>query len=340
LKLENKKMKKCIVIAEAGVNHNGSIVLAKKLVDIAVRSGADFIKFQSFKAHSVVTKKVAITKYQKINQGKSSSQYEMIKKLELSYLDHLKIIKYCKKKKINFLSTAFDLESMKMLIQFKPKFIKIASGDINNVPLLKYASSFKIPIIFSTGMSNLKEINTAIKILLKNGLTKNKITILQCNTEYPTPFEDVNLRAMIEIKKRTKLKVGYSDHTKGLEAAIGAVTLGACIIEKHFTISNKLKGPDHRASLEPDELKKLVTSIRNIEKAMGSKLKKITKSEKKNIKLIRRSIVAKIKINIGDVFSYDNLTVKRPAYGMSPLKWEEIIGKKSKKNFNIDDFIK
>ena len=333
-------MKKCIIIAEAGVNHNGSIILAKKLVDIAVRSGADFIKFQSFKAHSVVTKKATITKYQKINQGKSSSQYEMIKKLELSYLDHLKIIKYCKKKKINFLSTAFDLESMKMLIHFKPKFIKIASGDINNVPLLKYASSFKIPIIFSTGMSNLKEINTAIKILLKNGLTKNKITILQCNTEYPTPFEDVNLRAMIEIKKRTKLKVGYSDHTKGLEAAIAAVTLGACVIEKHFTISNKLKGPDHRASLEPDELKKLVISIRNIEKAMGSKLKRITKSEQKNIKLIRRSIVAKTKINIGDVFSYDNLTVKRPAYGMSPLKWEELIGKKSKKNFNIDDFIK
>ena len=333
-------MKKCIIIAEAGVNHNGSIILAKKLVDIAVRSGADFIKFQSFKAHSVVTKKVTITKYQKINQGKSSSQYEMIKKLELSYLDHLKIIKYCKKKKINFLSTAFDLESMKMLIHFKPKFIKIASGDINNVPLLKYASSFKIPIIFSTGMSNLKEINTAIKILLKNGLTKSKITILQCNTEYPTPFEDVNLRAMIEIKKRTKLKVGYSDHTKGLEAAIAAVTLGACVIEKHFTISNKLKGPDHRASLEPDELKKLVISIRNIEKAMGSKLKRITKSEQKNIKLIRRSIVAKTKINIGDVFSYDNLTVKRPAYGMSPLKWEELIGKKSKKNFNIDDFIK
>lgn len=333
-------MKKCIVIAEAGVNHNGSVVLAKKLVDIAAKSGADFIKFQSFKTHGVVTKKVATTKYQKLNQGHSSSQYEMIKKLELSYLDHLKIVKYCKKKKINFLSTAFDLDSMKMLMKFKPKFIKIASGDINNVPLLNYASSFGIPIIFSTGMSNFKEINTTIKILLKNGLAKNKITVLQCNTEYPTPFEDVNLRAMLEIKKRTNLKVGYSDHTKGIEASIAAVALGACVIEKHFTISNKMEGPDHRASLEPDELNKLIISIRNVEKAMGSKSKKITKSEKKNIKLIRRSIVAKTKIKIGDVFSCDNLAVKRPASGISPLRWNKVIGKKSKKNYNIDDFIK
>ena len=333
-------MKRCIIIAEAGVNHNGSMKLAKKLIDIASKSGADFVKFQSFKAENVVTKKVAITNYQKLNQKKKQTQYQMIKKLEISFQDHLKLIDYCKKKKINFLSTAFDFESMQMLIKHKPKFIKIASGDINNLPLLRLAATFNIPIIFSTGMSNIKEIYNAINILKKNGLKKDKINILQCNTEYPTPFRDVNLRAMVDIKKKTKLNVGYSDHTKGIEASIAAVALGAKIIEKHFTVSNKLNGPDHKASLEPDELNQLVKSIRNVEIALGSSSKKITSSEKKNIKLIRRSIVAKSKIIKGEKFSYDNLTVKRPAYGISPLKWDKYIGRKSKKNHDIDDFIK
>ena len=333
-------MKRCIIIAEAGGNHNGSMKLAKKLIDIASKSGADFVKFQSFKAENVVTKKVAITNYQKLNQKKKQTQYQMIKKLEISFQDHLKLIDYCKKKKINFLSTAFDFESMQMLIKHKPKFIKIASGDINNLPLLRLAATFNIPIIFSTGMSNIKEIYNAINILKKNGLKKDKINILQCNTEYPTPFRDVNLRAMVDIKKKTKLNVGYSDHTKGIEASIAAVALGAKIIEKHFTVSNKLNGPDHKASLEPDELNQLVKSIRNVEIALGSSSKKITSSEKKNIKLIRRSIVAKSKIIKGEKFSYDNLTVKRPAYGISPLKWDKYIGRKSKKNHDIDDFIK
>lgn len=333
-------MKRCIIIAEAGVNHNGSMKLAKKLIDVAANSGVDFIKFQSFKAENVVTKKVKITNYQKLNQKKKQTQYQMIKKLEISFQNQVKLIDYCKKKKINFLSTAFDFESMKMLINHKPKFIKIASGDINNLPLLKLAASFNIPIIFSTGMSNMKEIIEAINILKKNGLQKSKINILQCNTEYPTPFRDVNLRAMVEIKRKTKMNVGYSDHTKGIEASVAAVALGAKIIEKHFTLNNKLNGPDHKASLEPNELNLLVKSIRNVELAMGSKLKKITRSEKKNIKLIRRSIVAKSKINRGEKFSYDNLTVKRPGTGVSPLKWDKYIGKKSKKNYEIDDFIK
>lgn len=333
-------MKRCIVIAEAGVNHNGSMKLAKKLIDVAAKSGADFIKFQSFKTENVVTQKVKITNYQKLNQKKEQTQYQMIKKLEISFQNHLKLIDYCKKKKINFLSTAFDFESMRMLINHKPKFIKIASGEINNLPLLRLAASFKIPIIFSTGMSNMKEINGAIKILQKSGLNKNMINILQCNTEYPTPFRDVNLRAMVEIKKKTKVNVGYSDHTKGIEASIAAVALGAKIIEKHFTLNNKLEGPDHKASLEPQELNLLIKSIRNVELALGSKIKKITKSEKKNIKLIRRSIVAKSKIKKGEKFSFENLTVKRPATGISPLKWDKYIGKKSKKNYEIDDLIK
>ena len=333
-------MKRCIIIAEAGVNHNGNIKLAKKLIDVAANSGADFVKFQTFKTENVVTKKVSITKYQRLNQTKKQTQYEMIKKLEISFKNHLKLISYCKKKKINFLSTAFDFESMNMLVKHKPKFIKIASGDINNLPLLRLAASFKIPVIFSTGMSNFKEIDYAIKTLMKNGLKKKYISVLQCNTEYPTPFRDVNLRAMVEIKKKTKLNVGYSDHTKGIEASIAAVALGAKIIEKHFTINNKLDGPDHKASLEPDELNLLVKSIRNTELALGSNIKKITNSEKKNIKLIRRSIVAKLKITKGQKFSYDNLTVKRPATGVSPLRWDRYIGKKSKKNYEIDDLIK
>ena len=333
-------MKKCVIIAEAGVNHNGSISLAKKLIDVAKKAGADYVKFQTFKTHSLVTKKVRVTKYQKVNQPHGSTQYQMLKKYELSYEGHLELINYCKKKKIKFISTAFDLESLKMLMKFKPKLIKIGSGDINNLPLLKYAASFKIPIIFSTGMSNIIEIKQAIKILNKNGLPKKKITVLQCNTEYPTPFKDVNLRAMVEIKKITSLHVGYSDHTKGIEAAIAAVALGATIIEKHFTINNNLKGPDHKVSLEPIELANLVKSIRNVELSLGSKLKKITKSEKKNFKLVRRSIVAKKNIKKGDFYSYDNLTVKRPAFGISPLKWENIIGKKAKRNFDIDEFIK
>lgn len=327
------------IIAEAGVNHNGSYTIAKKLIDVAADSGADAIKFQTFKAENLVTKKSKKANYQLKSSKKNETQFRMLKKLELNINTHKKLISHCKARKIIFLSSPFDFDSIKLLKKLNLKIFKIPSGEINNLPYLKKIGKLKKKVILSTGMSNLIEIKKAIDILIKEGTKKKNITVLHSNTEYPTPFKDVNLNAMLNIGRRFGVKFGYSDHTLGIEIGIAAVAMGASCLEKHFTLSKNMDGPDHIASLEPDELKKMIISIRNLEKAFGDGIKKISKSEMKNIEVIRKSIVAKTIIKKGEVFSEKNITTKRPASGISPMKWEKIIGKKSSKNYNQDDLI-
>ena len=334
------KNNKIIVIAEAGVNHNGSIDNAKKLIDIAESSGADYVKFQTFKTESLVTKKADKAEYQKNLTEKNENQFNMIKKLELDKKSHFELLSYCQNKKVQFLSSAFNISSLEFLYQLGVPFFKIPSGEINNLPYLRFVASKKIPVVMSTGMSTMSEIETASKVLIQGGLIKKNLTILHCNTEYPTPMKDVNLRSMLSIKNKIGVDVGYSDHTHGIEVAIAAAALGATIIEKHFTIDRKMDGPDHSASLEKDQLEKMICSIRNIEKALGSKIKKPSESEKKNITVIRKSIVAKKNIKVGDIFSTENIDVKRPATGLSPMLWDGIIGKKSKYVFEKDEQIR
>jgi N,N'-diacetyllegionaminate synthase len=331
---------KTVIIAEAGVNHNGDLQIAKNLVNVAADSGADYIKFQTFKAKNLLLKNTKKTKYQIKNTGSKESQFDLIKKLELSKGMHEELISYCSLKNIKFFSTAFDKESLKMLIDLGQKIIKIPSGEITNLPFLKYVGSLNKEVIMSTGMSNIKEIRNALDILEKSGTNKKKITVLHCNTEYPTPKKDVNLNAMSTIRKKFKLNVGYSDHTNGIEIPIAAVALGAKVIEKHFTLSRKMAGPDHKSSLEPPELLEMVKSIRNIEIAMGNGKKIASPSEIKNMNLARRSIVASKSIKKGDLFSENNLDVKRPGNGLSPMYWDKLIGTHSPKNFKKDQKIK
>jgi len=328
-----------IIIAEAGVNHNGSLDIAKEMIEVASDAGADFVKFQSFNTESLVTKKAEQAKYQKKYQKKKQTQYEMLKKLELDLKSHEELISYCNIKNIQFLSTAFDFESLNLLKNFKLPLYKIPSGEITNLPYLRHVSHQQKPIIMSTGMATLEEVKNALNVLIDSGSKKEEITILHCNTEYPTPIIDVNLNAMITIKEKLNVNVGYSDHTLGIEISLAAVALGAKVIEKHFTMDRNLPGPDQAASLEPDELKTLVSSIRNIEESFGNGIKKPSNSEKKNIKVIRKSIVAKNRIIKGDTFSEFNITVKRPANGLSPMLWDDILGKIAIKNFNVDDEI-
>ena len=330
---------KTLIIAEAGVNHNGSIKIAKKLIDVASESKADIVKFQTFKADNLLTKKAPKAKYQKKITNKNESQYEMIKNLELTYEDHIKLIQHCKKRNIEFLSTPFDIESINMLIKLKLKRLKIPSSEINNYIYLKALSKFKGKIILSTGMSTIDEIEKALKVLYKGGVKKNKITILHCNSEYPTPIKDVNLNAMLEIKKRFKVQVGYSDHTVGLEVPIIACSLGAKILEKHFTLDRKMKGPDHQASLSPIELKEMVQAINRVSVILGSNHKIISNSEKRNLKISRKSIVAIQKINIGDKFTEKNISTKRPGTGISPMQINQLLGKKSKNKYKFDELI-
>ena len=332
-------MAKTIIIAEAGVNHNGNIEIAKKLIDVAADAGVDYVKFQTFKAKNLVTKNTAKAEYQLKNTGNNESQYDMLKRLELSYEDHVELINYCSFKKVNFLSTGFDIESLKMLFDLGIDLIKIPSGEISNVPLLRFIGSKNKDVIVSTGMSTMEEIELSISFLISAGQDKNKITVLHCNTDYPTPFEDVNLRAMQTIKDSLGVKIGYSDHTLGIEVPIAAVTLGAILIEKHFTIDRNLSGPDQKASLEPIELKSMVSSIRNIENALGNAIKMPTPSESKNLHIARKSIVALCNIKKGELFTEKNLTVKRPGNGISPYKWDDIIGKEAKRDYNLDDLI-
>tara|TARA_X000000950_G_scaffold257340_1_gene323732 strand:+ start:66 stop:1064 length:999 start_codon:yes stop_codon:yes gene_type:complete len=328
------------IIAEAGINHNGSVAIAKKLIDVASKSGADAVKFQTFKTENVVTKNAVKAKYQNKNESKSKSQFEMIKKLELSPKTHNELIRYCKKKKIIFLSSAFDLQSINLLNDLKLKTFKIPSGEITNFPYLKKLGSLNKKIILSTGMAYMSEIRRAIKVLTKAGTSKKKIIIMHANTEYPTPMRDVNLRSMLTIGKTFNTEFGYSDHTLGIEVPIAAVALGATCIEKHFTLNRNMQGPDHKASVEPNELKSMIQAIRNIEKALGSKIKRPSKSETSNIKIVRKSLVASRDIKKGEIFSEENLTSKRPGDGLSPFKITRFLGKKSLKNFKKDQKIR
>lgn len=330
-------MKSVFIIAEAGVNHNGDINLAKKLIDAASDAKVDAIKFQTFKTEKVISINAQKAEYQKKNTENNESQYEMIKKLELDSEEHKELIKYCKEKNILFLSTPFDNESIDLLNELGMNIFKIPSGEVNNLPYLEKIGKMKKKVIMSTGMATLGEIEEAIFILRENGTYD--ISILHCNTEYPTPMEDVNLKAMQTIKDAFKVNVGYSDHTIGIEIPIAAVAMGASIIEKHITLDKNMKGPDHKSSLEPDELKEMVKSIRNIEKALGDGIKKVSESERKNKNISRKSIVANRNIEKGEVFTEENIAIKRPGNGISPMKWYEIIGTTARKNYNKDDLI-
>lgn len=321
-------MEKVIIIAEAGVNHNGNIELAKQLVDIASDCGADYVKFQTFKTELIVDKSAQKAHYQIVNDGESSSQYEMIKKLELPFENFIYLQKYCHGKGIKFLTTLVDLYSLGRVNELNLDFIKIASGEITNIPFLRQVAMIKKPIILSTGMSNLGEIENALKVLTSRLLSINDITILHCNTDYPTAFEDVNLKAMNTIREAFKVKVGYSDHTLGIEVSLAAVAMGASVIEKHFTINKNMKGPDHKCSLDPDELSLLVNSVRNIEKALlGDGRKEPSNSESKNKVIVRKSLFTSKKISQGEILTEDCLIVKRPGDGMSSNDIDLVIGK-------------
>ena len=327
------------IIAEAGVNHNGSIDLAKKLIDVASAAGADAVKFQTFKAKNLATKSSEKANYQKNTTDQKETQFNMLKKLELSKEMHLELINYSKNKDIKFLSSPFDHDSIELLKDLGLEIFKIPSGEIMNLPYLRHIGKLNKKIILSTGMSNIDEVKNALDILVSSGTKKNNITVLHANTEYPTQMEDVNLKAMVIMGKELNVNFGYSDHTLGIEVDIAAVALGASIIEKHFTLNCNMEGPDHKASLEPDQLNKMVISIRNIEKALGNGIKKPSKSELPNIQIVRKSIIAKTKIKKGEILNENNLAVKRPGGGISPMKWDEIIGTKAIKDYNEDELL-
>lgn len=330
-------MNKIFIIAEAGVNHNGDIEIAKRLVDEAVLAGADAIKFQTFKAENLVCKNASKAEYQLETTNKAESQFDMLKKLELTPEMHVQLIEHCKKRNIMFLSTPFDIDSLHYLVVCGVDIIKIPSGEITNYPLLREVGKTGKKVILSSGMSTLEETESAVKVLTENGCMD--ITVLHCNTEYPTPYQDVNLKAMLTIKERLGVGVGYSDHTQGIEIPIAAAALGAEVIEKHFTLDKKMEGPDHKASLEPDELQAMVKAIRNIELVLGDGEKKPSESEKKNIDIARKSIVARRDICKGETYTEENLTTKRPGKGISPMRWNEIIGQKAIRNFSADELI-
>ena len=330
-------MKKVIIIAEAGVNHNGSLDLAKKLVDKAKEAGADYVKFQTAKAEKVISTFAVQAEYQKKNTGTEESQLDMAKKIVLALSDFKELKAYCDQVGIKFMSTPFDPESIDLLVEIGMDYMKIPSGELTNLPYLRKIAKCGMPIIMSTGMCRIGEVEEALNILIEGGVKRKDIILLHCNTEYPTPFEDVNLKAMLTLKEAFGVRVGYSDHTKGIEVPIAAVAMGAEVIEKHFTLDHNLPGPDHVASLEPDELKQMVNSIRNIEKAVGDGLKVVSKSEEKNIKIARRSIIAACAIKKGELFTEENLTVKRPGDGVSPMLWDSVIGTRAKRDFVYDE---
>ncbi len=332
-------MNKVFIIAEAGVNHNGSVELAKRLIDAAVEAGADAVKFQTFKAEKLVSKNAAKAEYQKQTTDKAESQFDMIKKLELDEATHHGLMSYCKSKNIMFLSTPFDHESIELLNTLGLEIFKIPSGEITNLPYLRHIGKLSKKVILSTGMTDIGEIEDAVDILMEAGTKKENITVLHANTMYPTPMEDVNLRAMVTIGKTFDVSYGYSDHTLGIEVPIAAVALGASCIEKHFTLDCSMEGPDHKASLEPDELKEMVKAIRNIELSLGSSIKKPSKSEMPNMHVARKSIVAACKIKKGELLSEEKLAIKRPGNGTSPMRWDEIVGTKASKDYQEDELI-
>jgi N,N'-diacetyllegionaminate synthase len=328
-----------VVIAEAGVNHNGDISIAKQLVDAAALAGADYVKFQTFSAERMVTPTAGKAGYQKQTTDASESQYEMLKNLELSDEMHDQLISHCMSRGIQFLSTGFDIESVDFLLSLGQKLIKIPSGEITNLPLLRHIGGFGFPIILSTGMSTIQETGDALAILESAGALRSQTTVLHCTSEYPAPMNEVNLRAMRSIADTFGVDVGYSDHTLGIEVSIAAVSLGAKVIEKHFTLDRNLPGPDHKASLDPVELIEMIKSIRNIELALGDGIKCPTSSERKNLSAARKSIVAKCKIELGETFSNRNLDVKRSGDGVSPMNWDLIVGQKASREYQINEMI-
>ncbi|WP_309146631.1 N-acetylneuraminate synthase [Aliarcobacter cryaerophilus] len=333
------KSEKTFIIGEAGVNHNGSLELAKQLIDIAVEAGVDAVKFQTFKAEKVISKFAKKAEYQIQTTGKQESQLEMVKKLELDVESHRILMNYCQEKNIMFLSTPFDHDSIELLTDLGLEIFKIPSGEITNLPYLRHIGRLDKKVILSTGMANIGEIEDALNILINAGTKKENITVLHANTEYPTPMEDVNLKAMVTIGNTFDIAFGYSDHTLGIEVDIAAVALGASCIEKHFTLDCTMEGPDHKASLEPDELKAMVKAIRNIELALGSSIKKPSKSESKNKSIARKSIVAKKDIKKGEILCENNLAIKRPGNGISPMRWDEIVGSVALKDYKEDELI-
>ena len=334
-------MAKTLIIAEAGVNHNGDIALAKQLIDVAVQAGVDYVKFQTFKSEQLVSKQAKKADYQVSNTNNSEeSQLDMLRKLELSPADHEVLIGYCKAQKISFFSTAFDLDSLQYLADIGLTMVKIPSGEITNLPYLRKAAQLFKQVIISSGMSTLSEIGDAIQVFLNTGIQLEDITVLHCTTEYPTPMEEVNLRAMQTIALHFQVATGYSDHTEGIEVPVAAVALGATVIEKHFTLDKNMQGPDHKASLNPEELIAMVKAIRNIEKTLsGNGMKEPAPSEQKNIAIARKSIIAKQNIKAGTLFSEENITAKRPGSGLSPMLWDQVIGKPAKRDFFTDELI-
>lgn len=332
-------MSHTLIIAEAGVNHNGSLEMAMQLIEKAAEAGVDYVKFQTFKSEKLVSRHATKAEYQKANTDGEDSQLKMLQQLELSPDNHMQLIEHCNHCGIKFLSTAFDLDSIDFLDSLNLDLWKIPSGEITNLPYLRRIAQKGSRVIMSTGMCEPKDIEAALNVLTNNGTSLENITLLHCNTEYPTPWNDVNLRAMHDIAKRFNVSVGYSDHTKGIEVPIAAVALGATVIEKHFTLDNNLPGPDHKASLEPQQLKAMVDAIRHIEQALGNGVKQISESERKNIAIARKSIVAASEIKKGELFTEENLTVKRPGGGISPMKWDELIGTTASRDYLPDELI-
>jgi N,N'-diacetyllegionaminate synthase len=332
-------MSKVFIIAEAGVNHNGRLDLALRMIDVAVQCGADAVKFQTFKSHKEISRYAEKAEYQKITTDKSESFLEMAVKLELDEDEHRQLFAYCQKKGIIFLSTPFESESIDFLHSLGLDTLKISSGQIDNLPYLRQIGGLGAKLILSTGMATLTEVSKALDVLISRGTKKKNITVLQCTTAYPVAYEEVNLKAMLTMRDSLGVKVGYSDHTMGIEVSVAAVAMGAEVIEKHFTLDKNMEGPDHLASLEPDELQAMVTAIRNIEKAMGDGIKRPTPTEVLNMPIARRSIVAARNIRKGEVFSAETITVKSPATGLSPMCWDDIIGRAAKKDFAEDQLI-
>ena len=328
-----------LIIAEAGVNHNGDLDLAKQLINAAADAGADLVKFQTFNANSQVTRTAKKADYQTQTTSSTESQHAMLRRLELTEEMHHQLIAHCLTQNIGFLSTGFDIESVDLLVSLGQECFKIPSGEITNLPYLRHIGQLGKTVILSTGMATLGEIEAAIEVLDQTGTPRAKVTVLHCTTEYPTPMNEVNLRAMQSIHTAFDVAVGYSDHTEGIEIAIAAVAMGASVIEKHFTLDRTFPGPDHQASLEPAELKAMVTAIRNIEIALGDGIKRLTPSEARNRPVARKSLVASRPIKTGEIFTTENLTTKRPGTGISPMRWDELVGQASQKNYNEDDLI-
>jgi len=338
MKLPDMK-RSTLIIAEAGINHNGSIEMARQLISAAANAGADAVKFQTFRTESLVTKRALKADYQKKAGRSDESQYEMLRKVELDHDSHRELMSCCVEKGVMFLSSPFDLESIDFLDALGLEMFKIPSGEITNLPYLRRMGCLRKKVLLSTGMSNLGEIEDALEVLTAAGTNKDDITVLHCNTEYPTSMSDVNLRAMNTIKQAFQVRVGYSDHTLGIEIPIAAVALGASVIEKHFTLDKTLDGADHKASLDADEFRAMVNAIRNTELAMGESIKKPSHGEAKNIEIVRKSIVAAREIKKGEILSEKNLTTKRPGSGINPMRWDDVIGKKAPRDFQPDDMI-